>query len=414
MRKALSAGLAHALRWRPGAYLRASAALTAWLLLRALAQALLVILLARWLGAQAYGQFVTALAITSFFTPVAGLGLSGLILRDVARDPRCLHDLLGKALALWLPAAIFCALAAASVLHFVTASTADLAVLLAFAGSEIAVVSLVELIARTAQALHRARLYGMLHTGLIMVRLAALIPLLALTPQVTIWMLVYSAVSLMYMLAVIIWTVRRFLPQIHLRLDWSMAKGGVPFVLGGLSFRLQTEFNKPVLAELGYDRAAHFGVAQRVIDLVSLPLLAMLEVLWPRYYAYAKDKPTQVRLLFIAVVCAAILAGLSLYVLAPLVRVFLGEDYAAVEQLVMALAGLPLLSVVRNLSHAWLVAQNHMSALTSTTIITTLLSLTFALILIPYVGLYGGVWAAYLTELTGIMVASAYAMRRSP
>ncbi|MGC8808477.1 MAG: hypothetical protein ACP5QB_13265, partial [Thiomonas sp.] len=64
-------------RWRPGAYARDGARIFGWLLLRAAAQAATVLLLARWLGAGGYGAFVAALAIASFFTPLAGLGLGG-------------------------------------------------------------------------------------------------------------------------------------------------------------------------------------------------------------------------------------------------------------------------------------------------------------------------------------------------
>ncbi|MDD3651994.1 oligosaccharide flippase family protein, partial [Immundisolibacter sp.] len=99
------ATLTKLLAWRPGGYLRASGGLFGWLLLRAAAQAAMVVLLARVLGVEGYGLFVTALAVSGFFSPIAGLGLGGLLLRDGAREPAALPRQLGMALALWWPAA---------------------------------------------------------------------------------------------------------------------------------------------------------------------------------------------------------------------------------------------------------------------------------------------------------------------
>ncbi|UHD16885.1 hypothetical protein [Thiocapsa bogorovii] len=69
--------LANMLRWRPGAYLRSSSELFGWLLLRAAAQITSVVLLAKTLGAEDYGLFVTVLALASFFPPLVILGTPG-------------------------------------------------------------------------------------------------------------------------------------------------------------------------------------------------------------------------------------------------------------------------------------------------------------------------------------------------
>jgi hypothetical protein len=72
-------------RWRPGAYARDGLHIFGWLLLRVAAQAATVLLLARWLGASGYGEFVAALAVAGFFTPLAGLGLGAVLLVRGAR-----------------------------------------------------------------------------------------------------------------------------------------------------------------------------------------------------------------------------------------------------------------------------------------------------------------------------------------
>lgn len=94
------------LAWRPGGYARDGARIFGWLLLRAAAQALTVLLLARWLGASGYGEFVAALAVASFFTPLAGLGLGAVLLMRGARAPEHLPALSAQATRLWAISAL--------------------------------------------------------------------------------------------------------------------------------------------------------------------------------------------------------------------------------------------------------------------------------------------------------------------
>src|SRR3546814_2019418 len=55
--------------------------------------------------------------------------------------------------------------------------------------------------------------------------------------------------------------------------------------MAAFATKLQAEFNKPILAHLGFDLAGAYNVAQRASDLASMPLSALQESLWPRLYA---------------------------------------------------------------------------------------------------------------------------------
>src|SRR3546814_15377469 len=64
-----------------------------------------------------------------------------------------------------------------------------------------------------------------------------------------------------------------------------LATSGLPFSMAAFATKLQAEFNKPILAHLGFDLAGSYNVAQRASDLASMPLSALQESLWPRLYA---------------------------------------------------------------------------------------------------------------------------------
>lgn len=398
----LKGAVAHALNrlltWRPGGYLRASGGLFGWLLLRAAAQAVMVVLLARLLGAEGYGLFVTVMAVSGFFSPIAGLGLGGLLLRDGAREPAALPRQLGMALALWWPAALACSVAATALLAWNLPSRLPLAALAAFALAEIGTASLLELAARVEQARHRVGAFGALQAGLILARLAALLLYAALGAVDPVgWLWVYAAASAIYAAFLARRLVAGHRPLWPQKRDWRMARESFPFTIGALSFRLQAEFNKPLLARASYGQAGSFGVAQRAVDLASLPLQAMQEALWPRLYA-GRHSARQLGLVAATLFAAALLGGGVLVLLAPWIARLLGAGFEATAHLIMLLALLPALQLVRNLLNAVVAQQRRQSALTAIYLTGGVSGILFNLWLVPAAGLHGAVAAAYLVE----------------
>jgi O-antigen/teichoic acid export membrane protein len=385
-------------QWRPGGYLRASGGLLGWLLVRAFAQAALLLLLARLLGADGYGLFVAVLAIAGFFAPLAGLGLSGLLLRDGAQSPGDLPPRLGMALALLWPAVLAFTLIAVPVIAWTLPTSIPLTALVLFSFSEIVAASFVEIAARVEQSQHRVSTFGWLFAGLPMARLVGLLVYaMLLQPAPVGWMWVYASTSLLYTAAVAGRLWRNYQPHWPDKRDWALAREGFPFTVGALSFRAQAEFNKPLLAQASYGQVGNFSVAQRMLDLASLPLQALQEALWPRFYAGTHSRG-QIWLITGSLVLLALLGGALLVLAAPLLPRLLGAGFEATANLLASLALLPALQLVRNFLNAVVIANQRRFALmlvyTSGGIAGVLLNLG----LVPALGLQGAVWAAYLTE----------------
>ena len=410
---ATPAALSKLLAWRPGGYLRASGGLFGWLLLRAVAQAAVVVLLARLLGVEGYGLFVTALAVSGFFSPVAGLGLSGLLLRDGACEPEGLPRNLGMALSLWWPAALVSSLAATALLAWSLPSRIPLAALAAFALAEIGAASFLELAARVEQARHRVGAFGAIQAGMILARLAALLLYAALGAVAPVgWLWVYAASSAIYAVFLARRLVAGHRPVWPQKRDWRMARESFPFTIGALSFRLQAEFNKPLLARASYGQAGSFGVAQRAIDLASLPLQALQEALWPRLYS-GRHSARQLWLVGAVLFAAALLGGGVLVLLAPWIARLLGAGFEATTRLVMLLALLPALQLVRNLLNVVVAQQRRQSVLTAIYLASGAAGILLNLWLVPTAGLHGAVAASYLVEAVLLALLMAVILSRS-
>lgn len=397
-------------RWRPGRYARDSLLTFFWLGARAVAQAVLVLLLARWLRAEGYGQFVATLAVVSFFTPLAGLGLHGVLLRDIARTPESGPQLLAQALTLWWRSALVCSLVAAALAGAVLPESLPWWTIAALAFGEVFSSSGVELLARVEQAHHRLGRFAALLFALIAGRLLALLLYAAYAhPGVAGWMLAYAVASLTMLGGALAWArpVRARGP-----IPWlNLAREGWPFAVGALSFRLQGEFNKPVLAHIGFAEAGYFGIAQRVVDLASLPLIALQEALWPRVYA-AENPRRRLAVVGAVLLAMALLGGLGILLAAPWLPLLLGSGYEATAQLLGQLAFLPFLQVMRNLGIASMVACGHAQLLTRIYLMSMLGGTVATSLLIWHLELVGAVIAAYATEVVAIIVQWGLSTRR--
>ena len=398
-------------RWRPGALARSGTELFGWLLMRAATQALMVLMLARLLGAEDYGSFVAIVAIAATFSAIAGLGLPSVLLRDGSRTPETLPALLGLSVEATFRAilvlAIIAAVVAIAVLPPIDAPTGAICALIF---SEIASSSLVELVGRAFQARQQIRYYGVLQTGLPFVRLTALCVLFAAQKErLELWLWAYTSANLIYATATVYLARSTIGWKLHHGKLWTLTREGVPFATGAASTRLQNEYNKPLLAQIGFSQAGYFNVAQRAVDLISLPLLALQETLWPRLYR--ADNHRRQLLASGVILILLSLGGMAVVIAASfVVPHILGKEYQPVAELMVLLAGLPVLAVVRSLGNFHLIATGRAHLLTLIYIIGAIASLVFATLWIPSYALVGAAWASYAAEaiaLTCLIILTA-------
>lgn len=390
--------------WRPGQLARHGSVLLGWMMLRSAAQVVTVILLARGLGAEAYGSFVAIMAVAGFVTPLAGLGLSHMLLRNGARDPAHLPQYFQRAVRIWHFTLGPCiALGVALAFWLLPDGLPKLAMLAAIA-AELTASALTELRARQHQAQNRISVYGAINAGLPLLRLLSLGVLEALAGRVTLastlW--VYAAASLGYVL--LLW------PGLRIRAivvassptESMPLRSGLPFSMAAVAMRLQSEFNKPVLAHAGYGLAGNYNVAQRAVDMATLPLQALQESLWPRLYAQP-DPMHQLRRTGLALLALAMTLGCALWFAAPLLPWLVGPGYGEAIGVIRLLAWLPALQVLRSLLNFHVIHLGYTSLIGWACAIGGLASVAGVLGFVPSLGMIGAVIASYTAEAAMIV-----------
>lgn len=388
------------LEWRPGRLAQHGGALLGWMLLRAAFQAATVILLARTLTAQTYGAFVAVVAVAGFATPLAGMGLANMVLRNVARDPQAAPWYLERARSMWAWTLLPLAGTTIGIALLLIPEGLPIVAMGAAVIGELLATSLTELAGRYRQAQHRHHAYGAINAGLPLSRLLALGLLVLLAGKIDIASVLwaYAAASLAYL--GLLWPVVRPAKPAPTTLpaEAMSVTSGLPFSASALAMRLQGEFNKPVLAHAGFGLAGTYNIAQRAVEFASLPLLAMLEALWPRLYAQTDPIP-QLRRAGLVLMIAAVGLGNGLWLAAPLLTLVVGSDYSNAVETMRWLALLPAMQVARNLITCHSIHRGWMRNIAMTSIFGGIISVIAVSMLVPALGLQGAVLATYATEL---------------
>lgn len=400
--------------WRPGRLARHGGALLGWMLLRAAFQAATIILLARTLTAQAYGEFVAVVAVAGFATPLAGMGLANMVLRNVARDPQAARWYLQRAVSTWTWTLLPLAGIVIIIALLLIPKGPPVAAMGAAVIGELLATSLTELAGRYRQAQHRYHSYGAINAGLPLLRLSALGVLVLLAGKVDIASVLwtYAGGSLAYL--GLLWSVVRPTKPCSTTppVEAMPFTSGLPFSASALAMRLQSEFNKPVLAHAGFGLAGTYNVAQRAVELVSLPLLAILEALWPRLYAQADPMP-QLRRAGLVLMVAALGMGAGVWLAAPLLTRVVGSGYSNAVETIRWLGLLPAMQVGRNLITCHSIHRGWMRNIALTSIFGGIISVVAVSILVPALALQGALLATYVTELGMSATLVALAFRKN-
>lgn len=399
-------------KWRPGKLARNGSALFGWMLLRATAQAATVVLLARTLSPQTYGQFVAVIAVAGFAIPLVGLGLAHMVLRNAARDPHAAPWYLQRAFSTWAKTLFPVAGIAIGTAWLLLPEGLPIVAMAAAIIGELLATSITELAGRYRQAQHRLHVYGAINAGLPVSRLLALGLLILLTEDVGIasvfW--IYTAASTAYL--VLLWPVvrPRLMTHTHHPTEAMPITSGLPFSTAALAMRLQGEFNKPILAQASFGLAGTYNVAQRAMDMASLPLLALQEALWPRLYAQP-DPMRQLRRTGFALTALALALGAAMWLAAPLLPILLGENYADAVGVLRMLAWLPLLQSFRALLNFHAIHHNRMQRIGWASALGALISVAGVATLVPEYGMAGAAVTGYLAEVVMILFLMACRIR---
>ncbi|WP_110708817.1 oligosaccharide flippase family protein [Salinicola sp. CR57] len=317
---------------------------------KVITQAGLFVLLARGFGVHDFGLYMAIFSISQLLYPFSGLGTHNTMVMRVSRCPRLLP------VYFWTPlvSTIFMGLGAAAVLSpFISSmyTTSIVAVALILL-TELVAYRLLDLATHAWQSMENLRSGAFAYLSISVGRLL-LAACLFLSDHLT--LVIWAVGNFGLTLLVAIYNLQKMTRKYAIKCQYFVfypreIRRGIYFSLSGGSQAVNANIDKIVLSRLGgLSDLGVYSAAYRVIQMGLLPMMAIFQATYPRYFkagraglkpALAVSRSVAMPLLVYGIVASA---GIAL--LAPFAPWVLGGEYKPAIFLIQLLAPLPLLQI---------------------------------------------------------------------
>ncbi|HET6217361.1 MAG TPA: oligosaccharide flippase family protein [Acidobacteriaceae bacterium] len=391
---------------------------------RLIIQATYFVLIARSLGPDAYGAFVTVVAMAALLGPFSGLGTPNLFIKNVRSGKRKAAICWGNGiLATVLSGTLLSALGLglSVVLHL---KTVPLVVTIVCV-SDLIFLKVTELAAFGFTALDQMKQTSVQSVVVSLLRLAGIVALIVTVHPVTLrlWVFIYLITTLLGTIYAVAQGGRLWgHPVIDLAALREDAAEGVFFSVAGSATTVYNDIDKIMLSRLA-DLAATgvYAAAYRVIDVTMTPVRSLAAAAYPQFFrkgmgGMAQTYPYALSLIAKTAIYGS-LASTGLWLLAPLLPHVLGTKYEAVVPAVRWLALIPLLRCIHSFLADALSGAGLQRARTGIQVLVALINIALNVVILPQYSWRGAAWTSVGCD--GLLVvlfwsSALYYHRRQP
>lgn len=391
---------------------------------RLIIQATYFVLIARSLGPDAYGAFVTVVAMAALLGPFSGLGTPNLFIKNVRSGKRKAAICWGNGiLATVLSGTLLSALGLglSVVLHL---KTVPLVVTIVCV-SDLIFLKVTELAAFGFTALDQMKQTSVQSVVVSLLRLAGIVALIVTVHPVTLrlWVFIYLITTLLGTIYAVAQGGRLWgHPVIDLAALREDAAEGVFFSVAGSATTVYNDIDKIMLSRLA-DLAATgvYAAAYRVIDVTMTPVRSLAAAAYPQFFrkgmgGMAQTYPYALSLIAKTAIYGS-LASTGLWLLAPVLPHVLGTKYEAVVPAVRWLALIPLLRCIHSFLADALSGAGLQRARTGIQVLVALINIALNVVILPQYSWRGAAWTSVGCD--GLLVvlfwsSALYYHRRQP
>jgi O-antigen/teichoic acid export membrane protein len=377
---------------------------------RLVIQAAYFVLVARSLGPDAYGAFVTVVAMAALLGPFSGLGTPNLFIKNVRSGKRTAAVCWGNGILLTVLSGALLTAAAVGlsvVLHLKIAPFAVLLVSIA----DMVLLKVTELAAFGFTASDRMKQTSIQNVVVSLLRLAGIAGLMATVHPVTLdrWVVVYLLTTLLGMVYALtkgsqLWG----RPRTDLTALREDAAEGVFFSIAGSATTVYNDIDKIMLSQLA-DLASTgvYAAAYRVIDVSMTPIRSLAAAAYPRFFRKGMDGIGATYAYALALMAKAAVYGSAasagLWLFAPILPHILGSKYDAVVPAVRWLALIPFLRCLHSFLADALSGAGLQRTRMAIQVLAALINIALNLVILPRYSWRGAAWTSLGCD--GLLVA---------
>lgn len=368
---------------------------------RLLIQAAYFVLVARALGPDRYGAFITAVAMAALLGPFSGLGAPNLFIKNVRAGRRDARVCWGNGILLSVLSGT--ALSGLAIgLSLLLRLKVPVPVMLLVSVADLVLLKVTELAASGFIALQQVKQTALQSVAVSGLRLAGILLLMAASHSLSLqrWAAVYLFTSLLgTAYAVVTGSFCWGAPRTYLAALRKDVAEGVFFSIAGSAATIYNDIDKIMLSRLGsLEATGVYAAAYRVIDVSMTPVRSLAAAAYPEFfvrgqagadatYRYARSLITKTSVY--GVVMAA-----GLWFLAPLLLPLLGSSYSAVVPGVRLLALIPLLRCVHSFMADALSGAGRQRTRTGVQVVIALVNIGANLVILPRYSWRGAAWTS--------------------
>jgi O-antigen/teichoic acid export membrane protein len=377
---------------------------------RLIIQAAYFVLIARSLGPDAYGAFVTVVAMAALLGPFSGLGTANLFIKNVRSGKREASICWGNGIMLTVLSGTLLSclgVGLSAVLHLKTVPLVVTIVCVA----DLVLLKVTELAAFGFAAMDQMKQTSIQNVVVSLLRLGGIVALVVTVHPVTLdlWVFTYLFTTLLGTLYALVkgWQLWGR-PVVDLRALREDATEGVFFSVAGSATTIYNDIDKIMLSRLA-DLAATgvYGAAYRVIDVTMTPVRSLAAAAYPHFFrkgvgGMAQTYPYALSLIAKTSIYGA-LASAGLWLMAPILPHILGNQYRGVLPAVRWLALIPLLRCLHSFMADALSGAGLQRIRTGIQVMVALVNIGLNVVILPRYSWRGAAWTSLGCD--GLLVA---------
>ncbi len=400
------------MKWKPNKLVKDTSALTLGMGLRGISQGIVFIIIARTMGVDGYGAFISVLALASTLAGFIGFGSHVLLTREIALNNRQFNKAWGRTLinlGLSIPIIFFIYLLLS---FFFFNNTIEWKIILIIGFAELIFWPLSNICIFAFQGFEKMRQASRLIFVPILIRLFFSLIFLSIVFHVDIKDIMFLW-AVLYLLAIILasmysqyYVFRELgLPNFTTYTQVTMRlKESIPFSFWSVSNKLYSDADKIILTKMTtLDTTGMYSAAHRLIDLSTIPILGLIEATTPKMFKAGNTGVKQGVLYLSKIIKIPLLyaggVSFAIYYLANFLPIVIGTQYKDSIVIIKYMSLMPLLVLPKIFLQHILATSGYQKEGMWIIILGAIINIIGNLIMIPIWGWLGAVLSTYVAEI---------------
>jgi O-antigen/teichoic acid export membrane protein len=368
---------------------------------RLIIQAAYFVLIARSLGPDAYGAFVTVVAAAALLGPFSGLGTANLFIKNVRSGKRQAPICWGNGIVLTVLSGTLLSCLGVGLSTLLHLKTVPFVVTLVCV-ADLVLLKVTELAAFGFAATDQMKQTSIQSVVVSLLRLGGIAVLVVTVHPVTLdlWVFTYLFTTLLGTLYALVKGGRLWgRPVIDWRALREDAKEGVFFSVAGSATTIYNDIDKIMLSKLAELSATGvYGAAYRVIDVTMTPVRSLAAAAYPHFFrkgvgGMAQTYPYALSLIAKTSIYGAFTSA-GLWLAAPILPHILGNQYQEVVPAVRWLALIPLLRCLHSFMADALSGAGLQRVRSGIQVVVALINIGLNVVILPRYSWRGAAWTS--------------------